>query len=330
MALLTSTATGTLIRPPKGTTAAEYVHASGAEITRCVAAFYETDILPVTGLDPLEFRAQDSASYLALPHMLWQLDGPRGDWITVDDVNVGYGGVGPRNALRELDQVGLTGVAEAVAYHRFADITLAEPKASWTLDSHHRPHFGLTAPELVDDRLIIRVSPGDTVATRRSLVPRQWDRAGGPRMPWYIIEAWLDLMDAGPADPSLWWAAGGRVARVFLDPQAARTQGFTDREPWHRIARPRRGEPTVVVEQGRVQIWVHALAGGKDSLVSEDTTEALTRAQLACEDLQKAQSRYAGRRSRLMRFLTGDRLLPCSWIDVSTTGDRTLTYIPGS
>lgn len=31
-----------------------------------------------------------------------------------------------------------------------------------------------------------------------------------------------------------------------------------------------------------------------------------------------------------MRFLTGDRLLPCSWIDVSSTGDRTLTYIPGS
>lgn len=290
MSLLTSTATGTLIRPPKGMTAAEYVRDAGAEVTRCVAAFYETDILPVTGLDPLLFRAQDGASYLALPHMLWQLDGPGGDWIAVDDVNVGYGGVGPRNALRQLDKIGLGTVAKTIAYNRFADVSPGELEAFWTLDPAHVPHYGLVAPELVDDRLIIRVSPGDAIERRRTFGPRPLDRAVAPRMPWYIIEAWLDLMDAAPADPSLWWAAGNRVARVFLDPHAARSQGFTDREPWHRIARPRRGEPTVVVEQGRVQIWVHALAGDKDSLVCEDTTEALTRAQLACEDLQKGRA----------------------------------------
>lgn len=237
---------------------------------RIIASFSRSDPLYMSGIDPSALVDKRYGQDIHLPHMLIQSGD--GDWVAVDNVNVGYGGTGPSNAFRELSGLGLSPeLARSITASRVSDVNLDNPDDA--LLSSSWPHVHLDAPSpLADFFVVVLPTPTENRLPRMSVINDAFRRAQRQRTTGDAGDDGYDYTEGGfyptrPIDPPLtrWlekldsgdapnWLCGQRRARVYLDRETAREHGFSQesRNPW---GGPRAVYP-VIIEQGRLQLWL--------------------------------------------------------------------------
>ncbi|MFF8618623.1 hypothetical protein [Streptomyces sp. NPDC015350] len=273
--------------------AREYVE-SGAlgDIARVLVAMFPGNILLESGLDPSAFA---NGTDIDVPHMLIQ--GTDGAAIGVEDCLAGYGGTGPSNTVRLLKELGFpVDVAREVCDYRFVE--LAPYRVVRAADAVHEIGGAL---ELSSDgqHFISRVY------SQRTYLPDGDVTAAG------TVAAWCrEVMD----DPERYpWAAGERRARVYLDRDAAVSLNSGD------LHRTTSNQYSVVIEQGRLQLWVAAyFPYNFADLLSTEQLHALDAASMRPEGIEP--------RTWLDRFLPRRRERP-PFILISEDG-QDLTYSP--
>jgi hypothetical protein len=207
---------------------------------RIVASFADHDLLYMSQVDPDQLLRD---GFVYQPHMMIETNDDA--WVAVDQVNVGYGGTGPGNAERELRGIGVDeDLAHRIAYHRRSDVEVDQPDlAEHTNDW---PLYPLITPRPVGSWFVVPVAhSAEDVGD-----PRRRSLEQGPRT---ALRDWLDYLDR-PQEKLPRWVRGGRRVRVYLDREAARAAGFTEAtlRPW----RPTHGTYPLIIEQGRLQLWV--------------------------------------------------------------------------
>lgn len=313
--------------------AAEVVREAGSTIERCITGYSEGDVLFQSGLDPRLLADGTEGERVRPPAMLWQLD--TGQWLGVSDVTVGYVGTGPGYAARTLVEAGVDqDVARRLVRWRFCDARgLTGTEADDWTTSMRSPFHARHLPRLIDDRIIVDF--GEALYRRRrwmsslppldangdEIDPADGDSSGPRRLG--NFGAWLQFLDS-PEAPD--WATGKRVARVFLSRDAAAEQGFVH-ELWDAMQRLE-SIPTVVIEQGKVQLWGHFYSPlARTDLLAPEAYVALAEARVFPQGLADRDRGSSKPLSRLITRLFGTDNLPQS-IDVSDDGASTLTFQP--
>ncbi|HIW28490.1 MAG TPA: hypothetical protein H9987_00565 [Candidatus Luteococcus avicola] len=317
----------------RASAAGRYVKEQDAAIETVIAAFEASDVLNLSELDPRLFT--DEGSWFSgrwVPNMLWRLS--TGEWVAVEDVSVGYGGVGPRNGLRALVDAGLD---EDTASDLVASrVTVARKlphstKEDW-FTSTQWPVTSRNLPILQDGKIIVACNLRRPTDSWRPLNRQnEPDHTGfyPSPTPTDNLSAWLGLLDA-----PLPWARGPRVGRVFRTEEAAAAQGFTmdSGNAWGH-----RGDasPQVVIEQGDIQLWClfepltyDERAHGK--LLPADAYDVLERAGIFTDTLADLERREASLLQRLARSMGHATAILPEWIDLPQAGDTTLNYIPAN
>lgn len=224
----------------------DYLPAFG-ELASIWLAFEEADILIELGRHPVAFAYGSSVE---IPRMV--LVNSAGEALGVDDCVPGYGGTGPHNAFDVLLKLGLAETeARAVFQHRFLHYDLVNGNHRLELAPRHDLYVrGL---RLIDGFPVVVVEDEEGVA-------HNW------------ISHVLDR------EPRLSWADGERVARVYLDYEAAALAGLRALTPLdHRIR-------TLIIEQGELQLWIPAyLPREWTQFVSDEAAEILETAGLSPE-----------------------------------------------
>ncbi|MEU7222319.1 hypothetical protein [Streptomyces chrestomyceticus] len=270
--------------------AREYVE-SGAlgDIARVVVSLYPGNILLESGLDPAAFA---DGMDIDVPHMLIQ--GADGAAIGVEDCLAGYGGTGPSNTVRLLKELGFpVEIAREVYDYRFVE--LAPDRVLRCADSVHEIGGGLQLS--ADGRHFIA-----RVYSQRTYLPEGDVTAAD------AVAAWRsEVMDAPERYP---WAAGERRARVYLDRDAAAPLNEEDRTT---------NRYSVVIEQGRLQLWVSAYFPFRFAdLLSTEQLQVLDAAGLRPAEIEP--------RTWLDRFLPHRRERP-PYLLISEDG-QDLTHTP--
>lgn len=290
--------------------AVRYLETTRRSIARIIAGFDASDVLLHSGLHPQAFE-QAAGFPVYPPNMLWQLDD--GNWLGIDDVNVGYLGTGSTNAQRALENAGVPAdLAHDVAYaYRFSvtDVT-AEEIIECDKESPRYPG-GLFVRE---------GSAYVTKLDRQALAGR--DRATSRRErngeTLSELEQWLHYLDGDcPA-----WMNGERVARVFMSTESARAQGFD--EP-HFVS-GHGGPYPLIIEQGDLQLWIPFYPPTEGpQLLSADMYQALAMANLYPEQIAQRDHR-----TRFLRYLDsrfGSQERP-GFLDISRHANLTLRSQP--
>lgn len=282
--------------------AGQFVTDTARRITYIVTGAGLLDAFLASGLDPE--RMPVDGHRLLPPRMLWRLDD--GHWVGVEDVQFGYGGTGPSNTVRALTAAGVDeALALDVAGHGWAEVDLVEQTEQLGPRSMtgRFPHAFLEQPGC--GRAYVHTITGDL---------------GGE------FEAWVDFLDR-PAAQLPRWLRGERTARVFLEPQAATSQGFTMRAV--RSTGSISPKPaTVVIEQGRFQLWLRTFTPEPPRRLSDETYDSLAKADLYPNDLAQldSRSRFQG---YLDRMLGREPVRP-DWFDISRSGTGELSSVPGT
>ncbi|MFJ8166521.1 hypothetical protein ACIRBY_37155 [Streptomyces sp. NPDC096136] len=258
---------------------------SGAlgDLTRVQVAFNPADIVLESGLDPSVFP--DLGDHDA-PNML--IHGADGAVIGVEECLSGYGGTGPSNTVRLLKELDFPeDIRREVYPHRYIELTRSGVIRA-SEESLHRVGGGLA------------LSPdgGHFVVRVREDMPR-------------AVADWTAEVMAEPAKYP--WAAGPRRARVYLDRAAA--------APLQEPYRVWRGNHTftVVIEQGRLQLWVAAYPPFRfNDILSREQLLVLDAADLRPADVEP--------RTWLDRFIPARRERP-PFLVISEDG-QDLTYPP--
>ncbi|WP_328972614.1 hypothetical protein [Streptomyces sp. NBC_00239] len=276
--------------------ATDYVK-SGAfgYVTGAMVAMSEADILMESGRHP---RAFADGTRISPPNLL--LRNGEGELLGVEECLAGYGGTGPSNTVRLLTDLGWSeDVAREAFRYLYVEFDIERGVLRGSEQSLY--HCGGNL-EIVGERLVARL---------RAALPHA-SPSRNARDP-LGLRAWTDEILDRPQDHP--WAAGPRVARVYLNRNAA--AGLQDR----RYQPGQRNTPvSVVIEQGELQLWCSALN-------PSDWTELLSREQLdvlAAVDIYPAD---AEQRSWLDSFLPRRRERP-DYIDISADGTHTLQYEP--
>lgn len=272
----------------------KYVNERGGP-WRVVASFADSDSMYMAGLDPTSLL---DARYggLHLPKMLIQSRNE--DWVAVDNVTVGYNGTGPSNAHRELTGLGLDpDLVHQIAYTRVTDIDLDQPSAA--VSTNRWPHTNLAAPTPVGDYFVVVVSVEDpSLRSTRSNVhningPRAFEETHNgfyPTLPTEpALDRWLTVLD-DPTAPA--WLRGPRRSRVYLDRGAARESGYCREQltPWQTSF----GIYPVVIEQGRLQLWLDIPTSNDPSILfTPETYAALDKAGFYTKDFQARDEQHS-------------------------------------
>lgn len=261
------------------------------EVAEALIAFNDGDILVESGKHPAAFA---HGTRTEVPMML--LLNARGDALGVKQCNAGYGGTGPSNSVRVLTDLCWTEwEAKLVLRHRFVHLKRGqEPRA--------------------EERSITGVSGGIRMVDGNPtvLIGHQL----GSRVSQAVTD-WIEVFDRSPRLP---WADGPRVARCYLNPEAAEVAGLRRRSSWGW------GDEfmSVIVEQGETQLWCAAFVNYDwTTHMSEEAYEILDAANLYPGDLRDSEPH-----SWVQRLLARHRTRP-SFVDVSPSGDRTLLREPG-
>ncbi|MGW9436751.1 hypothetical protein [Streptomyces sp. NPDC055607] len=279
--------------------AAQYVK-SGAfgQVTGATVAFTETDILLESGRHPKAFA---DGTRIAAPNML--LRNGEGELLGVEECLAGYGGTGPSNSVRLLEELGWDKeIARQVMHYRFIEFDKEQGVVRTSEESLH--HCGGSL-EYTGGHLVARLRHGRPWAPVGRTTP-----AGDP----LGLRTWVsEILNQPEAYP---WVAGPRVARVYLNRDTA--TGLQDRIRY----RPGvRNTPfSVVIEQGELQLWCSAI-------YPSDWAELLSKEQL---DVLAAVDMYPADvepRSWLDRFLPRRRERP-DYIDISADGTSGLQREP--
>ncbi|QNS09456.1 hypothetical protein [Streptomyces xanthii] len=278
--------------------ATEYVR-SGAfgQVTGALVAMSETDILLESGRHPKVFA---DGTRIAAPNTL--LRNAEGELLGVEECLAGYGGTGPSNSLRLLRDLGWDEeVAREVFRHRFVEFDMERGVIRSSPDTLH--HCGGNL-EFTGGHLVARLRRG------RAWDPYDRTPANDPLR----LRTWVEEILSQPEKHP--WAAGPRVARVYLNRDTA--VGLQDRI---RFRPGVRNSPfSVVIEQGELQLWCSAI-------YPSDWAELLSQEQLdvlAAADMYPAEVEPRG---WLDRFLPRRRERP-DYIDISTDGTGALRHEP--
>lgn len=309
--------------------AAEYVIERGAKIVRSISAFDEGDVLFQSNLDPRLFADLDRGT-LRLPAMLWRLDS--GEWVGVDEATVGYGGSGCDMSRNALTTAGVDkAIADEIVGWRFCDAVDIDDPDTWQTNTIWPVH-SRGIPSVVGSTIVVDFGEGlQRIRSWNDFSP-SWrpeiDETGFyPSVtPQTSLEAWITFLD-GDDLPS--WAQGVRVARVFLTSDEAENQGFVRHAESYGISRGMKSVPTLVIEQGDVQLWGHFYpADDRSQILPPQAYESLAIAGVYPTELAERDERNARPWSRFLHGLFGpDRNLP-STIDVSLTGTDHLQHTP--
>ncbi|WP_461666508.1 hypothetical protein [Gordonia sputi] len=285
-----------------------YVSAHGGPV-RVIASFEALDVLHLSRVDPMAFLRGD---YLFCPHMLIQC--ADAEWTAVDNVQVGYGGTGPRNAQSELTSLGIDpATAEQIAGHRVSDVALTDALVA-NKDSQFTnewPRTGLSGYRYIAERLVVPIDADgfgqipeaayayareekDTVHGFYGLPPSRSE-----------LRAWLELLD----DESLPWRSGVRRARVYFDLDAAQDDGYAFSRRWGL------GVPatySVIIEQGPIQLWLRVPRSNDPSQrYSPEVHAALGAAGFYTDYLDPTAGRGA-----FVRWMSGLGRTPPPYVDL--------------
>lgn len=297
-----------------GDAALTYLQQTRRSVVTVIAAFSAGDALLASGLHPQAFEQGQNYS-LYVPNMLCQLDD--GSWLGVDNAVPGYGGTGGTNLVRFLEDLGLpAALVSSIADYRYsrADVTSGQVDGTNVWPRYPAGEFTPIEGAYVVDLGSTALASGDPRVDESGFYS-SWDGRSA-------LETWLDYLD-GPECPE--WMRGDRVARVFLNEDAARQQGFVHSRAPLGVGRRARACP-LIIEQGQLQLWLPLLPT-RDStqMLSPELYQALTEAGLYPTELASRDDR-----SRFWRYLDA-RLRPDArpnWIDISTQGDLHLRAVP--
>lgn len=303
--------------------AGDYVASIGASIVRSVSAFAENDVLVQTGVDPRLIADEGAARP---PAMMWLLD--TGEWIGVSQATVGYGGVGCGLAINALTRAGVDrDVASEIVSWRFCDaVDITDPN-TW-ITQRVWPRHARSAPYIVENHIVSVF--GQPASRRFSVMPDPFpkpelDETGfyPSKLPQTGLDAWLDFLD-GEDLPD--WARGPRVARCFRSDSAAFADGFAAVRRDHLWRIQDTIYPSIVIEQGTVQLWGFYVRDSSRYL-PEEAYEVLSRAGVYPSDLASEDERAAKPWSRFIAAFGSSQKFP-DRIDISETGQQALDFTP--
>lgn len=279
-----------------GTELQQFVHEHGGP-SRILASFSDWDTLHMSQLDPQLFYRRGDGIFRQ--HML--VSCADGAWVAVDNVNVGYGGTGPSNAIRELEGIGLAAdLADRIACHRVSDVQLGDTLSALdtSLFTQDWPHTDLGRIELLDtDRLVVRIDADgfgqddDAHRARRRAAADTMNGmyAAPPRRS--RLRAWLSHFD----DPEVSWLYGQpRRARVYLDWRTAAAAGYKSGPPLMIRSLDRPATYSVIIEQGPIQLWLKVPSSNDEAQrFSPEVYAALGAAGFYTDDLDPTAGRSA-------------------------------------
>lgn len=280
----------------RGTPLREHVHVHGGP-ARIIASFDDWDALHMSKLNPQLFYHRGDG--LVRENML--INCADGTWIAVDNVNVGYGGTGPSNAIRELETIGLNSeLSRDIAYSRVSDVRLDDSLTAidGSLFTSEWPHSDLGPIEYLDEDLfVVRIDADGFGQENAAAAARR--RATADTLHGFYpspprgsrLRAWLAHFD----DPDVAWLYGQpRRARVYLDWRPASDDGYATHRS-HLIGGF--GLPkvyTVIIEQGPIQLWLKVPSSNDEAQrFSPEVYAALGAAGFYTDDLDPTAGRSA-------------------------------------
>ncbi len=246
-------------------------------VERLLVAFHEEDVVVRTGLSPGLFAV---GGRVYLPHAL--LTNARREWLGVQDCLCGYGGTGAHNTLSLLAALDLDPerLQRTIFRNRFIDLDVTSSEVR-SVASDPISRIDLRGALVVDGVVIAglgrrnRGSYLDPPPAERD-TRRQHDGEGNTLSDWR-----REILDR---EPVVRWAEGPRSARCYLSYEAVRRAGLDHVDQWDSWW------PTVVVEQGDLQLWCPAgLATHWSELLSPDAVGILEQLALAPPPLGLAE-----------------------------------------
>lgn len=265
-------------------------------LRRIISSFAHYDTFFLSDLDPEQLR---SGNGLRQPHLMVQtLDG---EWAAVVNVNVGYGGTGPDNAARALRPLGLdSDLVDNIVSFNASDVRFSggPDPAGTPLHTTVCPVVPLAGPRLVGSTWVVRMNPVDLVAPDSPGADRESMALDGAHLiagGGSHLQRWIEYLDNQPPG----WCAGPRRARVYLDEEAAERAGF-ENEPSGMVASSYQRPYTVIIEQGRVQLWISLPTSTEPGVrFTPETYDALRLAGFYVDDLEARDNR-----ARFWRWLS--------------------------
>ena len=218
-------------------------------IARIVAGFEDTDVYMRSGIDPTRLLHAGYGGHLRKPHMI--IACVDGEITAVDNVQVGYGGTGPSNAIGELTGLGLSDDdAQRIAWSRFSDTHFTDTlsverqfNSKWAQDD-----TGGVSPYGDGFIAVVSLDGYTAPAAHTAITTAGREAADDPPPRRTRLRAWLDLL-ASPDCPAWIGSPSTRRVRIYLDRDAAALDGFASRD-WRLQPYP------LIIEQGALQLWV--------------------------------------------------------------------------
>lgn len=246
-------------------------------VERLLVAFHEEDVVVGSGLSPRLFAV---GGRVYLPHAL--LANARGEWLGVQDCLCGYGGTGAHNTLRLLSELGLDPerLKPTIFRNRFIDLDVFSSEVRSTA-SDPISHIDLRGALVVDGVVIAGLGRRNR-GSYLDPPPTEPDIQGQHQGEGNTLSDWRqEILDR---EPVLAWAQGPRSARCYLSYEAVQQAGLDHVDQWESW------RPTVVVEQGDLQVWCPAgLATHWSELLSPDAVTILEQLALAQPTLGLAE-----------------------------------------
>lgn len=300
-------------------------------LRRIVASFAEGDTLYLSGVRPESLMVGDA---LTVPNLM--LQAVDGSWAAVENVNVGYGGQGPRFVGEILEALALPNeVAEEVAYTRVSDVWLDAALAkdmNRSLSTVEWPRVALPVPERVGDAWVVRLRPDTLVPpptparasssffsdTRPDDLPAV-DTGFDPALrDTPVVDRCLEFLDSAECPG---WMKGDRRVRAYLTYEAAHSDGFIENPQWSYGW----GNYTLIIEQGDLQLWIEPpLNVADDTWFTPDVYRVLERAGFYTLDLKNQDAARASR-SAFMRWIRSFGVMRPPYVDL--TGEP-LRHLP--
>jgi hypothetical protein len=234
-----------------------------------LVAFHAEDLVFKAGLSPEQFAViggHFAPRTIGLPECLLVND--RSQWLGVEGANCGYPGTGPRTTISLLKHLGVHSedVARRVRSERYLYVDLASAEI---VDSSIDPitHIALDCRDVVGGVTVVPLGAwrADWLEPRldRPLDRYKVQRNGEGN----TLKHWCDEVLHAVDQPA--WAAGPLRARCYLSYEAVHAAQL-DADPRYESFRP-----TLVIEQGTVQLWCAAGVSHDRKLLCESAQHAL-------------------------------------------------------
>jgi hypothetical protein len=270
-----------------------------AELKAALATFGQpTELLVAFGAEDLVFKASLNPAQFAGNGMIWLsnclLANADSQWLSVEGPNCGYLGEGPNKTIELLKHLGVERCADDVLQNRYVRFDLSSGSVV-ERSSDPISRLSIDGQEIVNGVTIVRLHPENNFRGDDWLEPGESTpfnaylarRNGGGN----TLKHWCVEVLNAPDRPV--WAAGTPRARCYLSYEAVHAAGLRARPRWQWMS-----VPTLVIEQGDLQLWCDAgVAHDRRALLSRQTERAL--------ELVGLPIPHENRRQRLLRRARG-------------------------